>query len=647
VGFERSRLILEEFLDQLPRRKKQAVAVLADCIALPLALWTALALRLGELDPNIEEFWPAFVVSSLVCIPVFGFLGLYRHVVRHMGNHTLWAVIQGTTICAVIVATTAYMARLEGFPRSVPVIFWMLTLLYVSGSRWLVRAYFEWSRDRHRHREAVIIYGAGRNGAELAKLLRQQGTHVPVAFLDDAPTRQKRVVDGLFVYPPRMLENLLQDTNARQILVAVGSSAVADRQKIIRFLEPFAVHVRLIPDLSDLSTGRLTLSNTRDVNLEDLLGRSEVDPLPHLLDQSVRDQCVLVTGAGGSIGGELCRQIIQLKPRHLILLDQSEYGLYQIRKELESLVKARNLDVFVSAVLGSVTNRSLIARTLSVYEVSTIYHAAAYKHVSLVEHNVIEGLKNNAFGTLYTAQAAIEAGVERFILISTDKAVRTTSIMGASKRVAEMTLQALQQETGNTRFSMVRFGNVLGSSGSVIPLFQEQIDAGGPVTVTHPDVTRYFMTLTEAAQLVLQAASMARGGDVFLLDMGHPVRIYELAEKMIRLKGHTVRSEKSPEGDIEIRITGLQPGEKLHEELLLGEAVEGTEHRKIMRAEERFIPWSELEGALNRLEKVCNDYDYPAIRSFIDSLVEGSDLTEKLTELKPDVTVLTLNPKRS
>jgi len=623
---------------------KQAIAVLADFIALPLALWTALALRLESWSPEVASFWPAFVVSALVCLPAFGFLGLYRHVVRHMGNHVMWAVFQGATICAIVVATTAYMVPLRGFPRSVPIIFWLLTVLYVSGSRMAVRSYFQWARNRMRHRESVIIYGAGRNGVELARLLVRQGEYTPIAFLDDAKTRQKRLIDGLYVYAPRALNKILQDTDAHLVLVAVDSSAITNRKRIIEFLQPFAVRVQLIPDVVDLATGRQTLSNTRDVKIEDLLGRSEVDPLPHLLRGSVEQRNVLITGAGGSIGGELCRQIIHLRPKRLVLLDQSEYGLYQIRRELEGIAAAEELDVPISPVLGSVTNKNLVARTLATYDISTLYHAAAYKHVSLVEHNVIEGLKNNTFGTLYTAEAAMEAGVENFILISTDKAVRTTSIMGASKRLAEMTLQALQAHTDVTCFSMVRFGNVLGSSGSVVPLFLEQIDKGGPVTVTHHEVTRYFMTIAEAAQLVLQAASMARGGDVFLLDMGQPVKIHDLAEKMIRLKGHTIKGADSQDGQIEIKITGLKPGEKLREELLLGRKVAGTAHPKIMRGEEKFLPWTELRLALESLETVCNDYDFQAIRTFIDGLLEVSDLAAQLTELRPDAQVVTLKP---
>ena len=562
-----------------------------------------------------------------------------------MGNHALWAVVQGATITAIAVATVAYMVPLRGFPRSVPIVFWLLTLLYVSGSRFAVRGYFQWLQNKLHVRQSVIIYGAGSKGVELARLLLQQGDYVPVAFLDDAKNLHKRIINGLYVYSPLNLEDLLRDTDAKQILVAVDSSAVRDRRRIIEFLEPFAIRVRLIPDFDELVSGRASLVNIRDVELEDLLGRGRVDPLPHLLESSVIGKNVLVTGAGGSIGSELCRQILQQAPERLVLLDQSEYGLYEIERELRETATREALLTHIVAVLGSVTSTPLMLHTFKNFEVETVYHAAAYKHVSLVEQNVIQGLKNNTFGTLHAAEAALDAGVENFILISTDKAVRTTSVMGASKRLAEMTLQALQEVSDETRFSMVRFGNVLGSSGSVVPLFLEQIDRGGPVTVTHADVTRYFMTIPEAAQLVLQASSMAEGGDVFLLDMGRPVKILELAKRMINLKGYSIRDAENELGDIAIEITGLQSGEKLHEELLLGEAVTGTEHRKIMRAEEQYLDWKELRGALNTLEQACDSFDYGAIRTFIEGLVEGSDLTSQLSELRPEAQVLILNPK--
>jgi FlaA1/EpsC-like NDP-sugar epimerase len=514
----------------------------------------------------------------------------------------------------------------------------------VSGSRFFVRAYFQQLNSKLNATASVVIYGAGSKGVELARVLQQQGDYAPVAFLDDDKKLQKRIIDGLYVYPPRHLGRLLHDTDATQVFVAVNSTEALDRRRIIEFLEPYRVRVRLIPDVVELISGRQSIANIRDVELEDLLGRVEVDPLPHLLQGSVRGRCVMVTGAGGSIGSELCRQIIRQRPRLLVTLDVSEFGLFQIQRELKRVCADEGLQAPVVAVLGSVTNRPLVARTVETYHVETLFHAAAYKHVELVEHNVIQGIQNNTFGTLYTAQAAIEGGVKHFILISTDKAVRTTSIMGASKRLAEMVLQALQEQCADTRFSVVRFGNVLGSSGSVVPLFLEQIQHGGPVTVTHSDVTRYFMTISEAAGLVLQAASMSRGGDLFLLDMGEPVKILELARRMIHLKGYTIKDEHHPDGDIAIEITGLKRGEKLHEELLVGEAVAGTEHRKILRAEESFVSWPELRGALATLEEACADYDYDAIKAFIEGLVEGADLAAQLGGLYRSAEIIALKP---
>jgi len=636
--------ISEEFLDQLSRRKKQAIAVGADCIALPVALWSAMALRLGEWSPDVAQFWPAFVVSGLVCIPVFGGLGLYRHVVRHMGNHAMLAVVKGVTITAIAITAVAYMVPLTGFPRSVPVIFWLLTLLYVSGSRYSVRTYFRWLKDKLQTGRAVIIYGAASEGVELAHMLTQQGDYVPVAFLDDDPSLQRRIIDGLYVYAPKALDQLLRDTEAKQVFVAVDSTKPEDRRRIINFLAPHEIRVRLIPDLVELVSGRQTLANIRDVELEDLLGRDEVAPLIDLLRGSVSGRSVMVTGAGGSIGSELCRQIVRLNPKRLVLLDQSELGLFDIEREIVDIAEDDELKVPVVSVLGSVTSSALMLRTMKSYQVDTLYHAAAYKHVGMVEKNVIQGLTNNTFGTLHAAQAALDAGVKDFILISTDKAVRTTSVMGASKRLAEMILQALQETSEETRFSMVRFGNVLGSSGSVVPLFLEQIEKNGPVTVTHRDVERYFMTIPEAAQLVLQAASMAQGGDVFLLDMGQPVKIWDLAQRMIHLKGYSIRDKEHPDGEIEIQITGLKPGEKLQEELLVGEDVTGTQHRKIMRAQERFVPWTELRGALNTLEQACEAFDYEAIKTFIEGLVEGSDLESQLGDLSYTAEIVEFRP---
>ena len=606
---------ISSFVEKLTRRQKQTVMMLADFVILPLALWSAFALRLGELNPAVGHFWPAFVVSAVVCVPIFSRLGLYRQVVRYIGSHALLVVVVGATITALSLFAAAFVFQLHGFPRSVPIIFWLIALVYVAGTRFLVRAYFQWLISKMQPQEPVIIYGAGANGAELARMLRQQGRYAPVAFLDDDKKAQRRVIDGIYVYGPKVMAQLLKDTQAKQVLVAIPSDAVESRKRIIEFLEPFAVYVRLIPDFGELVAGRQSIANIRDVQIQDLLGRDQIDPLPQLLSGSVAQRNVLITGAGGSIGSELCREILRQRPRMIVLLEQSEYGLYEIQRELRDTSQREEIHVPLVGVLGSVTDPAFLRRTFRSFAVETVYHAAAYKHVDLVERNVIQGLKNNTFGTLYAAEAAQESGVKDFILVSTDKAVRTTSVMGASKRMAEMILQALQDTTHDTRFSVVRFGNVLGSSGSVVPLFTEQIDGGGPVTVTDPEVTRYFMTVTEAAQLVLQAASMARGGDVFVLEMGEPVKILDLAHRMIRLKGLTCRDEDNPHGNIEVQFTGLKPGEKLHEELLTDDSAQATEHRKILRADEPYVPWPELRAALDTLEQACDSYDYEEIKN--------------------------------
>lgn len=639
---------IDDLVDELSRRKKQVIAVCADAVMLPVALWSAFALRLGEWSPDVAQYWPAFVICVCVAIPVFGRVGLYRQVVRYMGNHAMIALAKGTIIATMAVAIVPYFLQLKGFPRSVPIIFGVLALLYVSGTRFAVRAYLQ-RRTRAMAREAVIIFGAGAKGVELSRLLVRGMEYQPIAFIDADKKLQRRSIDGIYVYAPSQLGKLLRGSMAKQVFIAVGDDG-SNRAEIIDFLADFAVRVRIIPDLGGLVSGRQSLANVRDVGIEDLLGRSEVAALPHLLERSVENKVVLITGAGGSIGSELCRQILRQHPQMLVLLDQSEFGLYEIHRELMAQAGENSATVPVVTVLGSVTDGALLDRTLRRYRVQTVYHAAAYKHVSLVENNVIQGLKNNTFGTLYCAQAAMDCEVDDFILISTDKAVRTTSVMGASKRLAEMILQALQDESETTRFSMVRFGNVLGSSGSVVPLFSEQIENGGPVTVTHPEVTRYFMSIPEAAQLVLQASSMARGGDIFLLDMGQPVKILDLARRMIHLKGLTVREENGSEGEIEIQLTGLQPGEKLHEELLVSGDVEGTDHRKIMRARERYLPWTELRGALNTLEQACDTFDYDAVKTFIEGLLQGTDLESQLGGLAPRADVVklsTVKPEQS
>ncbi|MEM6710011.1 MAG: nucleoside-diphosphate sugar epimerase/dehydratase, partial [Pseudomonadota bacterium] len=625
-------------LHEWSRRRKSLLGAFTDFCLMPLALYGALALRLGEWSPEATDFWPAFVVAALLCPLVFAALGLYRHMVRHLGSHLFLGAGQGTAITAIGVTAAAYMVPLQGFPRSVPVIFWFLAVALVMGTRYLARAVLLRSDGPglvpRGLKDRVVIYGAGDKGLELSRLLMRQGSFDVAGFVDNDPKLHHRTLNGIKISPATDIERVLRRTRAQQVFVAVGASDPKARRAIIESLEPYSVRVRLIPDLFELVSGQQALEGLRDVSVDDLLGRDTVEPLPHLLAGSVRGRRVLVTGAGGSIGSELARQILAQSPASLVLLDQSEYGLFEIQRELKKQAKAEGYTVPITPVLGSVVSQPFMQRILEQYGIETLYHAAAYKHVEMVERNAIQGLKNNTFGTLHTALAAMDAQVKDFILISTDKAVRTSSIMGASKRMAEMVLQALQELSDSTRFSMVRFGNVLGSSGSVVPLFNEQIDRGGPVTVTHRDVTRFFMTIPEAAQLVLQAASMAEGGDVFLLNMGQPVKILDLAQRLIRIKGFSVRNEDNPRGDIAIEFTGLKPGEKLHEELLVGDAVAGTDHSKIMRAEEAFVPWTELRGALNTLEQACDSYDYDAIKNFVEGLVEGTDLKAQLGDLR-------------
>ena len=626
-------------IERLSSRQKQVAAAVIDSAMLPFALWCALVLRHGHWQFDWWQFWPAFAVT-LACVPLFARLGLYRHVIRHMGRQAVAAMCLGITVTTGALAAVAYLAKLADVPRSALAIFWLLAFFYMLVTRFSVRAYAEAVARSHVARKPVAIYGASAAGAYLAHQLERGRDYRPVAILDDDKDKQGGVVAGLTVLPPTALPALVEDHAIGEVLVAPLPSA-ADRRRAIEQLEPHPVRVRLMPEI-DAVVAHAGSAEIRDVDVGDLLGRDEVAPLPHLLRGSVAGRAVLVTGAGGSIGTELCRQIMRLQPRLLVLLDQSEFALFQIEKALRRQRDHDGLATPLAAVLGSVLDAGLMERTMRGYEVETVYHAAAYKHVGVVENNVIQGIKNNTFGTLRAARAAFAAGVANFILISTDKAVRTRSVMGASKRLAEMALLALQDRDGAPCFSIVRFGNVLVSSGSVVPLFLEQIDKGGPVTVTHPEASRYFMTISEAAELVLQAASLAKGGDVFLLDMGEPVNILELAKRTIRLRGYKVRDEATPHGDIEIRFTGLRPGEKLSEELLLGDAAFGTAHRKIMRAAEAHLPWPELEAVLTNLERACDTYDTAAIKGFIEGLVDGADLADTLRDLPARSNVLPL-----
>jgi FlaA1/EpsC-like NDP-sugar epimerase len=602
------------------RQTKRLLMVAADAVFLPLALYSAFMLRFGELNPDVNHLWWLFVAMPTVSLPVFLRLGLYRAVVRFMGSQVVLAVAKGVTLSALLLAAMTVLTQAKGVPRSVYFIYWGVAALYIGGSRFVIRAYVQALRERAHVREPVIIYGAGSAGNQLALALAAGFEYRVVAFLDDNPSLGGSVMQGIPVYDSRELPEIVEKADVRQVLLAVPSLSRGQRRAILERLETLPVYVKTIPGMGELIAGSARVDDIREVEIEDLLGRDCVAPDDELLHACVRGKVVMVTGAGGSIGSELCRQIAALEPTRLVLFEQSEFALYRIEKELRAVVHD---GVEILPLLGSVQDRGRLESVMRVFGVDTIYHAAAYKHVPLVEHNIVEGVRNNIFGTLETARAAINSGVGTFVLISTDKAVRPTNVMGASKRVAELVLQGLSQTGTRTRFCMVRFGNVLGSSGSVVPLFREQIRMGGPVTVTHPEITRYFMTIPEAAQLVLQAGSMGRGGDVFVLDMGKPVRIVDLAVKMVHLMGLSVRTEDDPEGDISIVFTGLRPGEKLYEELLVGANVTGTKHPRIMRAEERALSWDEVEQTLERLQRACEHMDCPAIGAVLAGAVEG------------------------
>ncbi|GLO40029.1 MULTISPECIES: polysaccharide biosynthesis protein [Pseudomonas] len=636
----------------LPRRHKRLIQVATDVILVWFALWLAFVVRLGIDDlanPVRDHTW-LFITAPIISIPLFIRFGLYRAVMRYFGNDALIAIIKAVTLSALILGFIIYWAsnHQNVVPRSITFNYWWLSLIMVGGLRLAMRQYFlgDWFATAVQHvpfanrddgLPRVAVYGAGSAGNQLVAALRMGKAMRPVAFIDDDVSITDRVIAGLQVYQPEQLQRMIDDTGAEEILLALPSVSRSRRREILNLLEGYPLHVRSVPGFMDLASGRVKVDDIQEVDIADLLGRDAVPAQGDLLQHCIIDQTVMVTGAGGSIGSELCRQILGQTPRTLLLFDHSEFNLYTIAGELEQRIIREGLAVQLIPILGSVRDQAKMLDVMRAWQVDTVYHAAAYKHVPIVEHNIAEGLSNNVFGTLYTAQAALQAGVANFVLISTDKAVRPTNVMGSTKRLAEMVLQALSRElapvlmgdTGNvsqvnkTRFTMVRFGNVLGSSGSVIPLFHKQIKAGGPLTVTHPKITRYFMTIPEAAQLVIQAGSMGQGGDVFVLDMGEPVKIVELAEKMIHLSGFSIRSERNPLGDIAINFTGLRPGEKLYEELLIGDNVIATRHPMIMSANEDYLPWDVLKQRLDALRAATAEDDFATVRQLLRDTVSG------------------------
>ncbi|WP_376783232.1 polysaccharide biosynthesis protein [Stutzerimonas balearica] len=642
---------LRTFLVRLPRRQKRLIQVAVDVVLVWLALWLAFYVRLGNADfaePLGGHAW-LFGMAPLISIPFFIRLGMYRAVMRYFGNDALMAIVKAVSLSALSLSLVIYWYTdaPKLIPRSMVFNYWWLSLLLIGGLRLVMRHYFmgNWfapaSLTKFKSRDAglakVAIYGAGAAGNQLVAALRLGRAMRPVAFIDDDPNLYNRSIAGLHVYSAKHIGQMVEDTGAVQILLAIPSATRARRREILEKLEHYPLHVRSVPGFMDLASGKVQVDDIQEVDIADLLGRDAVPPVQNLFERCIQSQVVMVTGAGGSIGSELCRQVIASRPDVLLLFDHSEYNLYSIHLELERRVGREALSTRLVPILGSIRDGERLLDVLQTWGVQTVYHAAAYKHVPMVEHNVAEGVLNNVVGTLNTAQAALQAGVTNFVLISTDKAVRPTNVMGSTKRMAEMILQALSREpapvlfgsreavhhVNKTRFTMVRFGNVLGSSGSVIPRFYQQIRAGGPVTVTHPKITRYFMTIPEAAQLVIQAGSMGQGGDVFVLDMGQPVRIAELAEKLIHLSGLSVRSEKCPHGDIAIEYTGLRPGEKLYEELLIGDNVSPTEHPMIMTASEEYLPWDQLKRLLSLLMGAVDEDDYPLVRQLLREAVSG------------------------
>jgi FlaA1/EpsC-like NDP-sugar epimerase len=617
----------------LPRWAKRFVVLAVDTALCVLTFWLAYYLRLGEFVALSGNALLAAVTSVGLALPVFIISGLYRAIFRYSGWPALLAVARAIAVYGLIYASVFTAIGFQDVPRTVGIIQPILLLLFVGASRALARI---WLGDqyqsilKHASRPKVLIYGAGRTGRQLAAAMNNSPEMQVAGFLDDDDRLHGHVLNGLPIYNPADLTYLVTTLAIGDVLLAMPSLSRKRRNEILSGIRGAHVSVRTLPSMTDLAQGKVSISDLRELDIDDLLGREPVMPNHILLAMNVRSKVVMVTGAGGSIGSELCRQILAVGPSKLLLIEQSEFALYGIHQELEEKVSGR--DIVLVPLLASVQDHERIREIMSTWHPDTVYHAAAYKHVPLVEHNPAEGIKNNVLGTLRTAQTAAENGVSDFVLISTDKAVRPTNIMGASKRLAEMALQALAATTTGTKFSMVRFGNVLGSSGSVVPKFRQQIRDGGPITLTHPEITRYFMTIPEASQLVIQAGAMAKGGDVFVLDMGQSVKIMDLARRMIELSGLAVKDEQNQDGDIEIEITGLRPGEKLYEELLIGDNPKPTSHSRIMKAHEEFIPWSELEDKLKALEMALNVNDVGVIRLMMEKLVTGYTPSDEIVD---------------
>lgn len=625
----------------LPRTTKRLISVVIDIIALLFAYHFALSVRYETV------YWPReadVVWAILLAVPVslllFARFGLYRAVVRYMALSALLIICLGVLSSSLVLALAVYALDAR-VPPSVIVNFALMSLVLIGGLRLLMRALYE--QGVSRQKERVVIYGAGSAGRQLAQALNNGAEYHPVCFVDDDKTLHDSTILGLRVISPDLIEAALEKSDAGRVLLAVPSASRSRIKEILDILEPLKVQVQTVPGMADMVDGKVSIDDLQDVNIEDLLGRDPVKPRKALMNTNIRGKRVLVTGAGGSIGSELCRQILNYEPDTLVMVESAEFNLYKIERELAKYIAEHQLQVGLQPVLCSVQDRKRLTELMQIFNIDTVYHAAAYKHVPMVEYNIVEGVRNNVFGTWNAAEAAIAAGVADFVLISTDKAVRPTNVMGATKRLSEMVLQALsKRESNQVTFSMVRFGNVLGSSGSVVPLFREQIINGGPVTVTDPQITRYFMTIPEAAQLVIQAGAMGsltardtktKGGSVFVLDMGEPVKIDYLARKLIRLMGREVKDSQNPDGDIEIIYSGLRPGEKLFEELLIGDNVQVTDHPRIMTGCEVDLPWTEIKAILETLDSYCHTLKIIDIHDLLQQVPLGFSPSSGINDL--------------
>jgi FlaA1/EpsC-like NDP-sugar epimerase len=616
----------------LSDRAKRNILMLADSFVLMIALWGSVALRYGDFNQDMSAFWFLFPVATVVGIAVFRKLELYRAIVRYIGPSSMLPVIQGVTVAAIAVSLVAYLSNSITFPRSAPIIFWFMATLMIGGGRIAVRAYFYGWFNNYLVREAVAIYGAGDSGAQLAIALLNGDEYMPMAFLDDNRELRRNTIHGIRVYEATQIESLIESFGIKRILLAIPSVTPERRRQILNNLAELPVHINTVPEINNLVTGVSDRPVIRDIEIGDLLGRDTVPPDEALLASAIRDKNILVTGAAGTIGAEIARKILVRRPSRLILYDNSEFGLYKLEQELSPNM-AQGTEVIV--MLGSILNPGHLLNVLNSFNVEKVFHAAAYKHVPLVEQNIIEGVRNNVVGTWLVSNAVTESTATELVLISSDKAVRPTNVMGATKRLAELIAQAFadraqEQQTGK-KFSMVRFGNVLRSSGSVVPLFESQIRQGGPVTVTHQETSRYFMTCGEASELVIQASAMANGGEIYVLDMGEPVLIRELAEKMIHLHGKVVgpTAERVSTVDvIDIEFIGLRPGEKLVEELVIGASIIGTRHPKILQAREDRIDWDTLEVLCESLIRACKTADYQEVKTVLETYVSGYKMAD-------------------